>query len=249
MPYILLVVFSLTGCSLIQEQPSELTTSTPSRLLRVNYDDFTLWLDCSKHGAIKFKYYAQRDAGSFKRSSRFYLDPKVPPECQQISTNSYGNGYDRGHLVPANHLDYAALAIKTANTMTNILPQAVNMNRGAWMLTEEITECYRDISKLLVIGGVIWGNNPDDDYFVQSHGVKTPDAFWKVIVRGTGQDERIIAWLVPNSKEATQKNLDKYLVSIDELEKKTGDKIPIADYAKHDKPSGSWLIPYGCDKS
>jgi hypothetical protein len=70
-----------------------------------------------------------------------------------------------------------------------------------------------------VIGGVIMGNNPADDYFVQSHGVKTPDAFWKVVIRGTGQDERAIAWVVPNSKDATRKHLDNYLVSVDELEK------------------------------
>ena len=105
-----------------------------------------------------------------------------------------------------------------------------------------------DIDELLVIGGVMWGNNADDDYFIQSHGIKTPDAFWKVIVRGTGQDERTIAWIVPNSSEATKKYLDRYLVSIDDLEDETGDKIPVADYAKHDKPDGSWLIPYGCDR-
>lgn len=63
--------------------------------------------------------------------------------------------------------------------MTNILPQVAQMNRGAWLLTEEIVE-FRDIDELLVIGGVIWGNNPADDYFILSHGVKTPDAFWKV---------------------------------------------------------------------
>jgi endonuclease G len=51
--------------------------------------------------------------------------------------------------------------------MTNILPQAANMNRGAWLQTEEIVECYRDIDELLIIGGVIWGNNPKDDYFVE----------------------------------------------------------------------------------
>jgi len=56
--------------------------------------------------------------------------------------------------------------------MTNILPQALNMNRGAWLQTEEIIECYRDIDELLVIGGVIWGNNPADDFFIESHGVK-----------------------------------------------------------------------------
>ena len=56
-------------------------------------------------------------------------------------------------------------------------------DRGAWLLAEEITECYRDIDELLIIGGVIWGDNPDDDIYVDSHGVKTPDAFWKVIIK------------------------------------------------------------------
>ncbi|MEI6068783.1 MAG: DNA/RNA non-specific endonuclease [Methylococcaceae bacterium] len=92
--------------------------------------------------------------------------------------------------------------------MTNILPQAANMNRRAWLQTEEIIECYRDIDELLIIGGVIWGNNPADDYFVESHSVKTPDAFWNVIVRGAGQDKRVIAWIVPNNQDATRKHLD-----------------------------------------
>lgn len=133
--------------------------------------------------------------------------------------------------------------------MTNVLSQMANMNRGAWLLTEEIIECYRDIDELLVIGGVIWGDNPADDYFVQSHGVKTPDAFWKVVIRGKGQDERAIAWIVPNSSDATKKNLDRYLVSVDDIERATGEKLPVADYSKHEKPLASWLIPHGCDKS
>jgi len=45
--------------------------------------------------------------------------------------------------------------------------QAANMNRGVWLLTEEITECYRDIDELLIVGGVIWGDNSGDDYFVK----------------------------------------------------------------------------------
>jgi len=219
-----------------------------NNLLQLDYEGFTVWLDCARRGAVKFRYNAQHDSGSAKRYDDFFLDPQVLPECQQISSKAYGHNYDRGHLVPANHLDASELAIKATNTMTNILPQAVNMNRGAWLLTEEIIECYRDIDELLVIGGVIWGNNPADDHFVKSHGVQTPDEFWKVIIRGIGQDERAIAWIVPNSPEATKKNLDKYLVSVEELERVTGEKIPVADYAKHDKPAVSWLIPKGCNK-
>ena len=205
-------------------------------------------MDCEKRGASKFQYVAQRDNGSFKREDNFFFDPNVPAECQQKSTKAYGMKYDRGHQVPANHLDASEAAIKATNTMTNILPQAANMNRGAWLQTEEIIECYRDIDELLVMGGVIWGNNPTDDYFVVSHGVKTPDAFWKVIIRGTGQDEQVIAWIVPNTQDATRKHLDQYLVNVDELERMTGEKIPVADYAKHEKPSQSWMIPVGCNK-
>jgi endonuclease G len=162
------------------------------------------------------------------------------------NTNRYG--YDRGHQVPANHLDASPVAIRQSNFMTNILPQASNMNRGAWLLTEEIIECYRDIDELLVIGGVIWVDNPEDDYFLESHGVAIPGAFWKLIIRGTGQDERAISWIVPNSPEATKRNLDRYLVTVDEIKRLTGERIPVADCAKHDKPSASWLIPSGCDK-
>lgn len=235
------------------DQPKPLAVATQpasaGNILKLDYDGFTVWLDCSKRGAIKFQYNAQHDTGNAKRSGSFYFDPNVPAECQQTSTKAYGEGYDRGHQVPANHLDSSVQAIKETNFITNILPQTSQMNRGAWLLTEEIIECYRDLDELLVIGGVIWGNNPADDYFVESHGVKTPDAFWKVVMRGSGQDERAIAWIVPNSADATRKNLDRYLVTVDEIERITGEKIPVADYAKHDKPSQSWLIPHGCDKS
>lgn len=217
-------------------------------ILRLDYEGFTVWLDCKKRGAVKFRYTAQHDNGNFKRYKKFHLDPNVPRRCQQKSFRGYGKGYDRGHLVPANHLDYSRNAIRQSNYITNVLPQAANMNRGAWLRTEEITECYRDIDELLVIGGVIWGNNPADDYFVNSHGVKTPDAYWKVIIRGIGQDERAIAWVVPNSQEAKDGQLDRYLVSIEELERLTGEKIPVADYAKQNKPQRSWMIPRGCNK-
>ena len=213
-----IILLTITSCSPIRPdlpssrdirsskvfEDSESRQTPPSgKLLQLNYEGFTVWLDCEKRGAMKYQYNAQHDTGNEARASNF---------------------------------------------ITNILPQSANMNRGAWLLTEEIIECYRDIDKLLVIGGVIWGNNPDDDYFVQSHGVKTPDAFWKVVVRGSGQDERTIAWIVPNSSDATKKNLDRYLVSIDDLEQVTGEFIPVADYAKHEKPSHSWMIPSGCNK-
>jgi endonuclease G, mitochondrial len=174
----------------------------------------------------------------------------VPKHCQQTSTASYkfaSERYDRGHLVPANHLDHSKIAMRQSQYMTNILPQAANMNRGAWLRTEEITECYRDIDELLVIGGVIWGHDATDDYFIKSHGVATPDAFWKLIIRGK---DRVIAWVVPNTRAATRKQLDSYLVTVEELERRTGESFPeVPEFARLDKPDASWLVPIGCDRS
>ena len=53
---------------------------------------------------------------------------------------------------------------------------------------------------------------------------------------------------MPNSQDATAKHLDQYLVSVDDIEKATGEKIRVADYAKHDKLNASWQLPIGCDE-
>ena len=53
------------------------------------------------------------------------------------------------------HFEQSQTAIAQTNYMTNILQQAANMNQGAWLLTDEIIECNRDIEDLHVIGGVI----------------------------------------------------------------------------------------------
>lgn len=235
---------------ILSDTPGKATTgqtiTRSGNILKLDYEGFTIWLDCKERAPIKFRYNAQHDTGSEPRASDFELDPNVPKECQQLSAKSYGNGYDRGHQVPANHLDFSATAIKQSNYMTNILPQTSQMNRGAWLHTEEIIECYRDIDELLVLGGVIWGNNPADDYFLQSHGVKTPDAFWKVVVRGNGD---AIAWIVPNTKDATMSKLDNYIVTVADIEKQTGESLPITGDARTKKPQASWLVPIGCNKS
>jgi hypothetical protein len=54
--------------------------------VRVDYEGFTVWLNCQEHAVAKFSYNAQRDSGSFPRSSTFCLDPAVPYACQPSST-------------------------------------------------------------------------------------------------------------------------------------------------------------------
>ena len=83
--------------------------------------------------------------------------------------------------------------------MVNILPQTRILNRGAWGETEEIAECAREQQSILVIGGVIWGDDDSDDYWISTddHGLRTPDGYWKALIRGS----HAIAWLFDNSHD------------------------------------------------
>ena len=96
---------------------------------------------------------------------------------------------------------------------------------------------------MTVISGVLWGESPRTD-FVASHGVATPDAFWKVLIR----KDRAIAWVIPNTAEATRKRLDRYLVSIADLEARTSVTIPVDGWLKAESPEESWMIPIGCNR-
>lgn len=221
-------------------EPEQVEPDIGPEILELNYTGgFTIWLDCSRRGAVRFRYNAQHDEGDLPRHTRFYLDPDVLAHCQQTSTASYRRPdggrptFDRGHLVPANH-------------MTSILPRVAQMNRGAWYHTEVIVQCYRVIDELLVLGGVIRGDDPSADYFLESHGVATPDAYWKVVIRGDG---RAIGWIVPNSAEATYRNLDRYPVSLREVEELTGETLPVEDFWRDEVPESSWVVPQGCDRS
>jgi endonuclease G, mitochondrial len=221
---------------------------------RVDYQGFTVWLDCKEHAAFMFRYNAGHDMGDYPREDNFRLDPSVSYECQPSSTNTFSTKtipgappYHRGHLVAANHLDYSEQAIRESFFMTNILPMTQAVNLGAWGSTEKITECYRDKSELLVLGGAVWGNKRKDklnDYFVGSHNIRTPEFFWKVIIKGDGET---IAWWIPNDETAKAANLDKYLVKPSQIQVKGKIKLPEVPKAwRNKRPRTSWPIPQGC---
>jgi len=220
-----------------------MTSTVWSGERQVDYQGFTLWLDCDKRAATRFEYSLGKDTGDVKRTgSEYRLDPSLG-DCQQLSTKSYwkesGKTHQRGHLVAFNHLDYSPESAADANQMANILPQHKTMNMGAWKVTEEITECFREFGTLLVVGGAIWD---DETRMLEVHGVDIPDYFWKVIIR----DDEAIAWIMPNDKTATAEALDTFLVGLKEVEKETGVTFDLG-YDKDAKPERSWDVSI-CDQ-
>jgi endonuclease G, mitochondrial len=213
----------------------------------LHYNGFTLVVDCQQRAAVRFEYFVGPDTGNLERRSSYSTDPSFDTNCQQLQGSTYTNAperFDRGHLVPANHLDNVAQGIYQSNYMTNILPLARNMKRGAWLLTEEIIECHRESGQLRVIGGALFDSNQSRDFFIPSHGVRTPSAFWKVIFT----TDRHIAWIIPNVDGSRRSELDRFIVPLVEIEQATGEVFRLVDdHQKSVAPTTSWARPEDCD--
>ena len=145
-------------------------------------------------------------------------------------------------------MDADELTMSQSFFMTNILPMTLQLNLGAWGQTEKITECYRDTNELLILGGAVWGNTKKarkNDYFVTTHNIRTPEFFWKVIIKGDGET---IAWYIPNDQTAKSANIDKYLVKPSQIQTKAKIKLPEVPKAwRNKKAITSWPIPDECD--
>ncbi|MCF2902251.1 DNA/RNA non-specific endonuclease [Pseudoalteromonas sp. OFAV1] len=247
--------------------------------LTIKYEDFELSLNCKERASDFFFYEVKHDSADYKTDNHYSLDTDIPLQCQQFSTKQYripylinsDNGkkveYVQGQLVPENHLDYSPTAIRMAARMTNVVPmtKTVATRGGAWFETNDYIECLREriqdpeslplgkqSKTFKVMGGVIWGTNNDDNYFINSHGVKTPDYLWKVLYDQHAEFSKVpsyIAWLIPNTSRAIKENLPKYRVSIRELEEKAGIILPIRSEMKVVDDYPLWETPELCDKN
>lgn len=174
------------------------------------------------------------DSGNVARYDNFYINKKIPRECQPESTWTYKwSGkptYDRGHLLDANGFDYDKQAMYAANYMFVITPQLSKTNRtGSWREIEKRMECFRtpryigNGKSMTTIAGVVWGDNASDDHFVKSHGQKTPSKLFKIVVQESPEGVKSYAWVVPNDRlESPNATVDDYLVSPEYIEQITG---------------------------
>ncbi|CAK4083095.1 unnamed protein product [Aphanomyces euteiches] len=224
--------------------------------VQVNHLGYTLTYNCAGHTADRWTYTLDKATGDAARPSSFYVDPDVSTSCQQKTTATYKTTqttteYDRGHLVASAHMGNSVEQRRQSHYMTNIAPQVAGFNRGIWERTEAIEACYRELKPLTTYGGLVY-TDASNDYFVDTHGIKTPDFWWKVVVTKdatTGKD-KIISWYFPNQPNLG--TLDKYLVSVNDIESRLVDglgPIPVASSLKSFKATANWELPAGCTRS
>jgi endonuclease G len=189
--------------------------STSTNIAYCEYERFSIWVSCQQKAALLSMAQIDIDNGKEDTSSRkYYLDESASKlDCQQTSDKTYASqkkGFDVGHLIAIDHFDDNKIQALQTNTMVNMVPQAESFNRnGAWKKTESLTECYRDdveLTPLTVLAGVIFGNDPSNDFYSQSHGLpETPDYLWKLIYSATSKSYDL--WVMKNSNESKTSTL------------------------------------------
>ena len=134
-------------------------------------------------------------------------------------------GYDRGHMAP-NHViasRYGQNAQLETFLMTNITPQAPNLNRRAWQRLEEISANHfaERYAPFTVITGPIFDDQPN--HLPGYKFIQIPKAFYKIFVRESvnGEPPKVLAFVMPQTAQGNE-DLRQYLVSVRDIEEQTG---------------------------
>lgn len=154
-----------------------------------------------------------------KRPSRFTTDPRTKAKASH--TDYTGSGFDRGHMAPNYGIAtrYGSAAQKETFLMSNIIPQNPNVNRTIWKdLEMTVAKKYgRYFDEVWVTTGPIFSRFPPR----LDSGVAIPYAYYKIIVDESNGELRALAFIIDRYCPPYSR-LKTHLVSIDEIEEKTG---------------------------
>lgn len=194
-----------------------LPTSTTNQIVKHTY--YTLSYNEAHEQAEWVAYELKK---SYVRNNNFrrpFFNEDSKVTTGSADWKNYKNsGYDKGHLVPAGDMGFDISAYNDTFFTSNISPQLHSFNDGVWnRLEQKIRYWAVKYNGVYVITGGVLEKSLET---IGKEKVSVPKYFYKVLMAKTGNEIKMIAFLVPN--EASQKPLYDFVVSVDRLEKMTG---------------------------
>lgn len=177
------------------------------------------------------------DVGSTPRCDCFATDVQLPSSFFRANSSNYtGTGFDRGHQVPSSHRNNNITNNAVTFLMSNIMPQAPNLNQITWNNLEQycitlINNGYELYTYSGGYGSGGTGSNGGITYTISSGNINVPSHYWKIVIalpvgnndvsRVSGST-RIIAVDMPNTQTVNANAWGTYRTSIDAIESATG---------------------------
>lgn len=156
--------------------------------------------------------------GASEREPGFLPDDNVMG-CA-VPADYRNSGFDRGHMAPAGDMKWHPQAMRESFYMTNICPQAKDLNRGAWKkLEEKCRQRAQTDSALIIICGPVFDKSGPSAR-IGGTGVAVPAQFFKVILAPYIEHPWAIGFLMPNSY--VEGGMQKTAMPVDRIEELTG---------------------------
>ena len=175
--------------------------------------------------------------GTAERCDCFAPDPLLPTGFFAAEHGDYTNsGFDRGHLCPSDDRDGSDADNAVTFYMSNISPQAPNLNQQVWADLEDFArDLAADGNELYILSGGYGnggsGSNGGLTTSIAGGNIAVPARYWKVlVVLPFGEDDltrinsatRVIAVDMPTTHRANALDWYDYRTSVDAIEDSTG---------------------------
>jgi endonuclease G len=176
------------------------------------------------------------EQGNASRCNCFTADAALPDGMYRVQSSNYiGSGFDRGHICASDDRSRSPEDNAATFLMTNIAPQAPDLNQKCWRLLEEYARrLTEDGKELYVISGVYGEGGTGSKGPATRIGngrITVPGHFWKIIlVLPEGRDDlkridavtEIIAVDMPNTQSAGRYDWQSFRSTVAGIEKASG---------------------------
>lgn len=219
---ILVLLLLITSCATSTKQDSTFVKSdSPSNVVVVDYIHFQIAYNPEKRLAEYVTYELTSEKLKIKkakRTNKFIADPLlIEKKLPYVTPAEYTrSGYDRGHLAPSADFAWDQEVNDSTFVMSNMVPQAPNLNRDAWRrLEDKVREWACGEGKITVITGPVFAAN---DSKLKS-GLIVPQKFFKIIIDET-PPKKSLTFLYDQADKGDV--LLKRMVPVENVEAMTG---------------------------
>ena len=175
---------------------------------------------------VAWRLTAEHTSGRHSRSGMAFVEDDQVPRPRATDDDYYGSRYDRGHMCPSGDNKWSWKAQQQSFLFSNVCPQNHGLNKGDWNDLEiQCRYWAKKMGDLYIVTGPVFYNGVRNT--IGKNKVAVPDAFFKVILAPRNRG-KAIGFVYPNA--GGHKDMNEYLVSVDEVERITGiDFFPLLD--------------------
>lgn len=212
----LLIIGILYIVCLSAQEALELPAYISTEFLRT-YTGFTLEYSPSfkNPGWVAYELTAEEVLSTKSKRINTFREDRSIPGGTASNGDYYKSGFDKGHLAPAADMRFSPEAMRDSFLFSNICPQTPELNRRIWADLEAIVRYWAIVySKVYIVTGPIYDQTKS--VTIGSNKVHVPAFFFKAILVFNQQEQKAIAFIIPNTQE--HDSLSRYSVSVDEAE-------------------------------